>query len=171
MDLKPPQAETAEHLVNHSGDLRLVENVQLAVADHINVRLIEFPEPAPLGPLPPVDLADLEPAERKRQFAVVQSHVFCQRHCQVKPQGQVTVPFLEAVDLLFRIAAALGQEYLGVFNGGGVQGGKAIGGIGAADDIGHPVKAELLVRQQLHKAGQGPGFDHFHNLSPFMLND
>ena len=43
----------------------VVGDVQLAVADDVDVRLIELPEPPPLGPLAPIDLADLEPAIRR----------------------------------------------------------------------------------------------------------
>ena len=108
-DLEPLQAQGGEGTVDDGGDLRLVGDVQLAVADHVDVRLIELPETATLGPLAPVDLADLEAAEGEGKVAVVLGHVLGQGHRQVKAQGQVGVPLHEAVDLLLRLAAALGQ--------------------------------------------------------------
>ena len=62
-DLEPGQAQGGEGLVDDGGDLRLVGDVQLAVTDDVDIRLIEFPEAAPLGTLAPVHLADLIPAE------------------------------------------------------------------------------------------------------------
>ena len=53
----------------------------------VDVRLVELPEPAPLGPLAPVDLPNLEAAEGKSQLAVVQGDVFRQRDRQIKAQG------------------------------------------------------------------------------------
>ena len=161
-DLEPAQAEAPENLVDNGRDLCLVEDIQLAITDDVNICLIELPEAAPLGPLTPVDLADLEPAEGESQLIVVQCHILCQRHRQVKPQCQVAVALGEAVDLLFRLAAALGQQNLGILNGRGVQRGKAVGGVGGAQDFQHFFKADLLGRQQLHKAGQSPGLDNFH---------
>ena len=129
-DLEALQAQAGEGAVDDGGDLRLVDDVQLAVADDVDVRLIELPEAAALGPLAPVDLADLIAAEGEGQLAVVQGHVLGQRHGQVKAQGQVAVALLEAVDLLFRLAAALGQQDLGGLDDGGVQGGEAVEGVG-----------------------------------------
>ena len=119
-DLEAAQAEAPEDLVDDGGDLRLVEDVQLAVTDDIDIRLVKLPEPAPLGPLSPVDLADLVAAEGESQLVVVQGHIFCQRHRQIEPQSQVAVTLGEAVDLLFGLAPALGQKDLGVLNGRGV---------------------------------------------------
>ena len=96
------------------------------------------------------------------QMEAVQGDVFCQRDGQIEAQGQIAVALLEAVDLLFSLAAALGKQNLGILDGGGVQGGKTIGGIGAAENIHHGFKTNLLVGQQLHEAGQGPGLDNFH---------
>ena len=57
-------------------------------------------------------LADLITAEGERQFTGVERHIFGQRHRQVKPQCQVTVALLEAIDLLFGFTAALGKKDL-----------------------------------------------------------
>ena len=89
-------------------------------------------------------------------------HIFGKRHGQVKPQRQVAVALLEAVDLLFGFAAALGQQNLGILDDGSVQRGKAVGAIGAAQHAEHPLKLSLLSRQQLHKTGQCPGFYNTH---------
>ena len=169
-NLEPAQAEAPEDLVDDGGDLRLVENVQLAVADDVDVGLIEFPEPAPLGTLAPVDLADLEPAEGEGQLIAVQRHILCQRHRQVKPQSQVAVAFGKAVDLLFGFAAALGKEDLGILDGRGIQRGKAVGGVGFTKNLHQLFKADLLVGQQLHKAGEGAGLDDIHKNNPFYLS-
>ena len=169
-DLEAAQAEALEDLVDDGGDLRLVQDIQLAVADDVNVRLVEFPEAAPLGTLAPVDLADLEAAEGEGQVVVVQGHVFCQRHGQVKAQGQVAVALGEAVDLLLRLAAALGKQNLGILDDGGIQRGKAVGSVGGAQDLGHFLKTDLLGRQQLHKAGQRPGLDDFHDVYFLSVN-
>ncbi len=163
VDPEPGQAEAPEYLIDNGGDFRLVENVQLAVADDVDVRLIKFPEPAALRPLAPVDLADLVAAEGEGQLVIVQGDVFCQRHRQVEAQGKIAVALGEAVDLLFRFAAALGKQDLGVLDHRSVQGGKAVGGVCLAQDLRHAVKFQLLFRQQLHKAGQRPGLDDLHS--------
>ena len=64
---------------------------QSAVADDVDVGLVELPEAAPLGPLSPVNLADLIAAEGEGQVVVVQGHIFGQGHRQVKAQSQVRV--------------------------------------------------------------------------------
>ena len=74
-------------------------------------------------------------AEGEGQVIVVQGNVLCQRHGQVEPQSQIAVTLGEAVDLLFGFAAALGKQNLGILNGGGVQGGKSVEGIGVAQDL------------------------------------
>ena len=157
-DLEPFQAQLGKGLIDDRGDFRLVGDVQPAVTDDVDVRLVEFPVAAPLGALPPVDLADLIAAEGEGQLAVVHGHVFCQGDRQVKAQGQVAVPLLEAVDLLFCLAAPLCQQDLGVLNDGGVQGGEAVEGIGFAQGFHDTLHPLLRCGEQLHEPGQGPGF-------------
>ena len=125
-DLEPMQTETPEHPVDDGGDLRFVEDVQLAVTNDVDIRLVEFPETAALGTLTPVDLADLIAAEGEGQLVAVQSHILGQGYGQIKPQSQVAVALLETVDLLFRFTATLSQQDLCILNGGGIQGGKAV---------------------------------------------
>ena len=168
-DLEPVQAQGGEGLVDDGGDLRLVDDVQAAVADDVDVGLVELPEAAPLGPLPPVDLADLEAAEGEGELVLVEGHVFGQGHRQVKAEGQVGVPLLEAVDLLLGLAAALGQQHLAGLDGGGVQGGEAVEGVALPEDGHHAVKEHLIRRQQLHEAGQGAGLDTFHLKNSFCI--
>ena len=163
-NLETGQAEAAEHLVNDGGNLSLIQNVQLAVADDVDVGLVELPEAAPLGPLAPVDLGDLEPAEGEGQVVAVERHIFCQRHGQVKAQRQIAVALLEAVDLLLGLAAALGQQDLGILDDGGIQRGKAVGSVGGTQNFGHFLKTDLLGRQQFHEAGQCPGLNNLHFL-------
>ena len=94
-------------------------------------------------------------------------NILCQRYGQTESQGQIAVALGEAVDLLLGFAAALGQKDLGILNGGGVQGGKAVGGVGPAEDLHHFFQLDLLVGQQLHKAGQRPRGHFCHSHSPF----
>ena len=142
-DPEAVQAQGGEGLVDDGGDLRLVEDVQGPVPDHVDVRLVELPVAALLGPLPPVDLGDLEPAEGEGELVLVEGHILGQGHRQVKAEGQVGVPLLEAVDLLFGLPAPLGQQHLGGFDGRGVQGGEAVEGIAAAEDVHHAVELYL----------------------------
>ena len=119
-NLEPLQAQGGEGLIDDGGDLRLVGDVQLAVTDDVDIRLIKLPEPAPLGTLAPVHLADLIPAEGEGQLVVVEGHILGQGHRQVKAEGEVAVALLKAVDLLFRLAAGLGQQHLTGFNDRGI---------------------------------------------------
>jgi hypothetical protein len=66
-DDKSGQAQRGKAPVDDGGDLRLVHDVERAVADDVDVGLIKLPEAAALGPLAAVDLADLETAEGERQ--------------------------------------------------------------------------------------------------------
>ena len=159
-NLEPLQPQTGKGLVNNGRNLRLVGDVQLAVADDINIRLVKLPEPAPLGPLAPVDLADLIPAEGEGQLAAVEGHILGQGHRQVKAQGQVGVALLEAVDLLLGLAAALGQQHLAGLDDRGIQGGEAVEGVSFPENLHHPLHLLLRLRQQLHKAREGAG-GHF----------
>ena len=117
---------------------------QLAVADDVDVRLIELAEPAALRPLAAVYLADLIAAEGEGQVVVVQGHILGKRHRQIKAQRQVGVALLEAVDLFFRLAAALGQQYLAGLDHRRVQRRKAVQAVRPAEDIHHPF--HLLLR-------------------------
>ena len=87
----------------------------------------------------------------------MQGHILGQGHRQVKPQGQIGVALLEAVDLLFGFAAALGQQHLAGLDGRGVQGSEAVSAVGGAQDLHHPLHLLLRGRQQLHEAGESPG--------------
>ena len=166
-DLEPLQAQRGEGLVDDGGDLRLIDDGELAVADDVDVRLIELPETAPLGPFTPVDLADLVTTEGEGEVVVVQCHVLGQRHRQVKAQAQVAVALLKAVDLLFRLAAGLGQQHVAGLDDGGIQGGEAVEGIGAPEDLHDALHLLLGCRQQFHKAGQRPGGHFCHDDNSF----
>ena len=166
-DLEALEAQGGEGLVDDGGDLRLVDDGELAVADDVDIRLIELPEAATLGPLAPVDLADLVAAEGEGEVVVVQGHVLGQRHRQVKAQAQVAVALLEAVDLLFRLAAGLGQQHVAGLDDGGIQGSEAVEGIGAPEDLHDALHLLLGCRQQFHKAGQRPGGHFCHDDNSF----
>ena len=96
----------------------------------------------------------------------MQGHVFGQGDGEVEAQGQVAVPLGEAVDLLFRLAAGLGQQHLAGLDDGGVQGGEAVAGVGLAEQLHHPVELGLPGGQQLHEAGQGAGLLFAHGDPP-----
>ena len=161
-DLEALQAQRGEGAVDDGGNFRVVGDVQLAVADDVDISLIELPEAAPLGPLAPVYLADLETAEGEGQLTAVLGHILGQGNGQVKAQGQVGVALLKAVDLLLRLAAALGQQHLAGLDDGGIQGGEAVQGIGLAQNGHHAVELDLAGGHQFHKAGQGPGLNLTH---------
>ena len=152
-DLESLQSQLGKGLVDNGGDLRLVGDIQLAIADHVDIGLIELPEAATLGTLAAVDLADLIAAEGEAQLIVVQRHVLGQRHRQVEPQGQVGVALGEAVNLFLRLAAALGQQHFAGLDQRGVQRGKAVQAVGLAENVHHPLHLLLGSRQQLHKPG------------------
>ena len=168
-NLEPLQAQGGEGLIDNGGDLRLVGDVQLAVTDDVDICLIKLPEPAPLGTLAPVHLADLIPAEGEGQLVVVKGHILGQGHRQVKAEGEITVTLLEAVDLLFRLAAGFGQQHLAGLDDGGVQGREAIQGIGLAKHLHDALHLLLGRREKLHKAGQRPGGHFFHKNTPFRV--
>ena len=147
------EAEAAEDGIDDGRDLGLVENVELAVADDVNVGLIKLAEAAALGALTAIDLADLIAPEGEGQLVGVQRDVFGQRNGQVKAQRKITVALLEAVDLLFRLAAALGQQDLGGFQQRGVERREAVERIGLAQDLHHALELHLRRGQQLHEAG------------------
>ena len=83
----------------------------------------------------------------------MQGDVLGQGDRQVKAQGQVAVALGEAVDLLLRLAAALGQQDLGRLDDGGVEGGEAVQAVRSAELFQHPLKLRLRGRQQFHKTG------------------
>ena len=156
--------------VDDGGDFRVVGDVQQAVADDVDVRLIELAEPAPLGPLAPVDLADLEPAEGEGQLGVVQGHVLRQGDGEVEAQGQVAVPLGEAVNLLLSLAAALGKQNFAGLNEGGVQGGVGVEGERFPDDGRHAVKLNLPGGEELHESRESSRLYLSHIDLPFFYN-
>ena len=87
--------------------------------------------------------------------------VFGQRDGQIEAQRQVAVPFLETVDLLLRLSPALGQENIRGFDNRGIQRIEGEERIGVPQDLHHALHLHLVLRQKLHKAGEGSGF-YFH---------
>ena len=83
----------------------------------------------------------------------MEGHIFGQGHRQVKAEGEVAVALLKAVDLLLRFAAGLGQQHLAGFDDRGVQRGKAIQGIGPAEDLHDALHLLLGGGEELHEAG------------------
>ena len=167
-NLEQLQSQSGEGAVDDGGDLRVVGDIQLAVTDDVDIRLVELPEPAPLGPFAPVDLADLEPAEGEGQLGIVKGHVLGQGDGEVKAQGQVGIALGKAVDLLLGLAAALGQQNLAGLDEGGVQRGVGIEGEGLPDDGRHAVELNLPGGEQLHKAGEGARLYLSHIDLPFF---
>ena len=101
----------------------------------------------------PIDLSDLETAEGKGEFILVQGHILGQRHRQIEAQGEISISLGKAVDLFLSLSATFGQQDFAGFNDGSVQGSKSIEGVRLAQNIHHPVKLHLPAGQQLHKAG------------------
>ena len=101
--------------------LGVVHYVELAVTDDIYVGLIELAEAAALRPLAAPDLTYLVTTEGEGEVRVIRCDVLRQRHREVEAQRYVAVAFHEAVYLLFRLAAALGQKHLGRFYSRGVE--------------------------------------------------
>ena len=167
-NLEPLQPQTGEGLINNGRDLRLVGDVQLAVADDVDVRLIKLAEPSPLRPLAPIDLADLVAAEGEAQLTAVERHILGQRHRQVKAQRQIGVALLKAIDLLFGLAAALGQQHLAGLDDRRIQRREAVEGVGLPQDLHHPLHLLLRLGQQLHKAREGAG-RHFCHVRILLL--
>ena len=95
----------------------------------------------------------------------MQGDIFCQRNGVVEAQGQIGVALLEAINLLFRLTAALGQQDLGRLDDGRVDGRKAVKGEVLPQDLQHTLELLLRRRQQLHKAGERAGFQFFHSRS------
>ena len=83
----------------------------------------------------------------------MQGNVFRQRHRQVEAKGQVTVALGETVDLLFSLAAALGEQHIARFDDGRVERGKAIDAVGRAQHLHKALHLGLRRGKQLHKAG------------------
>ena len=146
LDLELCDAEGREGAVDDGGYLGLVDYVELAVADDVDIGLIELAETAALGALAAVDLAYLIAAEREGQLGIMRRDVFRQRHGQVKAQRKVAVALGEAVYLLLGLAAALGQKHLGGLYNGSVERGEAVDGIGLAQDAHHALKLHLRSR-------------------------
>ena len=111
-DLKTGQPQLGEGSVNNRRDFGLVDDIECAVPDDINIRLIKFAEAPALGTLAAVHLADLEAAEGEGQRTIVERDVFCQRYGQVEAHREIAVALLEAVNLFFSFAAALSEQHL-----------------------------------------------------------
>ena len=63
------QTEAGEDGIDDSGDLGIVRDVELAVADDVDICLIELAEAAALRALAAIDLSDLETAERESEVS------------------------------------------------------------------------------------------------------
>ena len=66
--------------------------------------------------------------------------------------AQVAVALGEAVDLLLRLPAALGEEHLAGLDDGRIQRGEAIKAVGLPQRCEEGLHQDLLARQQLHEA-------------------
>ena len=167
-ELFQPQAR--EGLVDDGGDLRLIENIELAIADHVDIRLVELAEAPALGALPPVDLADLIAAEGEAQLPIVPGDVLRERHREVKAQGKIALALLEAVDLLLGLAAALGEQHLRRFDDRRVERREAVERVGIAQNAHHLLQLHLLLRRKLHEARERARGYFSHSLSPHKYN-
>ena len=86
----------------------------------------------------------------------------------VKAQRQIGITLLEAVDLFFRLSAALGQQDVRRLDHRRSDGRKAVKRKGFSQDFQHPLKFLLRCGQQLHKAGEGSRFQFFHCVSSLL---
>ncbi len=83
---------------------------------------------------------------------MVHGHIFGQGDRQVKAEGQVGVPLGKAVDLLFGLAAGLGQQNLAGLDDGGVQRGKTVTLISPFQNGLYPLELDLVGGKKLHKS-------------------
>ena len=166
-DLEPAQAERGERLIDDGRDLGLVRDGELAVADDVDIGLIELAEAAALGALAAVDLADLVAAERERKLVGVQRDILRERHGEIKAEGKVTVALREAVDLFFGLAAALGEKHVGALDDGRVERREAVESIALAQRRHDALHFLLLLRQKLHEAGERVRSDLSHGEPSF----
>ena len=83
----------------------------------------------------------------------MQGNVLRQRDRQVKAQRKVAVALGEAVDLLFGLASALGEQHVARFDDGRVERGEAVHAVGRAQDLHQALHLRLRGGKQLHKAG------------------
>ncbi len=88
---KQGQAEAGEDGIDDGGDLGVVRDVELAVADDVDICLIELAEAAARARAA-IDLSDLETAERESEVGIMQGNVFRQRHRQVEARERSLSP-------------------------------------------------------------------------------
>ena len=107
-DVELLQTQRGKCAIDNRGNFRFIDNRKRAVADDVDVRLIELAETPALCPFAAVDFANLVAAEREGKFVAVQGDILGKGDGQIKAQGQIGVSLLETVNLFFRLAAALG---------------------------------------------------------------
>ena len=79
-------------------------------------------------------------------------HVLGKRDGEVKAQREIAVALGKAIDLLFGLAAALGEQDLGGFYKRRIQRGKTVERIALPEDIRYLLHLHLLLREELHEA-------------------
>ena len=104
------QSQRGERAVDDGRNLGVIDDRQHAVADDVDVGLIELAETPALCAFAPIDFANLVPPEREGQFMTVQGDVFRKRYRQVEAERQVGVALLETVNLLFGLPAAFREQ-------------------------------------------------------------
>src|SRR5690606_245246 len=164
-DHEAADPDLAEDRVDDARDLGIVQRAQGAVADDVDVALVEFAEPAGLRPLAAPDLLDLVAAERKGELAEVLGDVAGQRHRQVEMErhfGRRILPFAggearQRVDLL--LDDPLGRQDFLAFDRGGLDGREAEALELAADDPQQTLLYQLLLWQPFGKAADRLGLD------------
>ncbi len=153
-----------EDAVDNGGHLRVVQKAEIAVADDVDITLVELAEAAFLRTFPAPDLLDLVAAEREVQFAVVLGHVAGERHSEVEVEREALVRFsvrlvaafeqVDAVDLL-GVLPGLAEEDVRALDGGHFNRHEAEQLVVLGNDALHALELDLLLRQEFFEAGNG----------------
>ena len=99
-----------------------------SVPDDVEIALHELAIAPALGVLAAPDLGHVVAPEGEVELVDVLGHEAGEGHGEVEAEGHVPAALvLEAVDLLVRLPAALAEENLRVFEGGGIDGHEAEG--------------------------------------------
>ena len=96
-------------------------DVQLAVADDVDIRLIKLAEAAALRSLAAVDLADLEAAEGEGELVVVQGRRTSPAARSDQSAGRGRCRPWRSGRSAFRFAAALSEQDLAGLDDGGIE--------------------------------------------------
>ncbi len=148
--------------VDDRGHLRVVQQTEILVADHVDIALVELAEPAFLGPFATPDFLDLEAAEREVELPVILRDVPCERNREIEVEREVFLHVLvllvrdqvDAVDLL-SVLPCFAEEDILAFDGRRLDGREPEQLVVLGDDALHALEDDLLLRQELSEPGNG----------------